>query len=128
MAMFVKPAEQLVNGLALRLFEAVSAFTNRALQPADERPDPIADVASRLNDPSEIVRLQIHTISVGLGTMQGFEPRQFLTPVFFLPEGYGLGLPGVYLVWLLVVAILYPFCKWVAAVKARRRDWWLSYV
>jgi uncharacterized membrane protein len=70
----------------------------------------------------------IHTISVGLGTMQGFEPRQFLTPVFFLPEGYGLGLPGVYLVWLLVVAILYPFCKWVAAVKARRRDWWLSYV
>jgi hypothetical protein len=29
-------------------------------------------------------------------------------------------------VWLLVVATLYPLCKWVSAVKARRQDWWLS--
>ena len=70
----------------------------------------------------------IHTLSVGLGVIQGFEARQFLTVMFFLPEGYGLGLPGVYAVWLLVIATLYPFCKWVAVIKARRRDWWLSYV
>ena len=25
-------------------------------------------------------------------------------------------------------ALLYPFCRWVADVKARRRDWWLSYL
>jgi hypothetical protein len=30
--------------------------------------------------------------------------------------------------WAVVVIVLYPFCRWVAAVKARRRDWWLSYV
>jgi hypothetical protein len=24
--------------------------------------------------------------------------------------------------------LVYPFCRWVAAVKARRRDWWLSYL
>jgi uncharacterized membrane protein len=70
----------------------------------------------------------IHTISIVLGTLQGFRPEQFLTIMFFFPEGYGVGLPGVYAVWLLVIAALYPFCRWVAAVKARRRDWWLSYV
>jgi hypothetical protein len=26
------------------------------------------------------------------------------------------------------VALLYPLCRWVAAVKARRTDWWLSYL
>jgi len=34
----------------------------------------------------------------------------------------------VYLIWLAVVATLYPLCRWVASVKARRTDWWLSYV
>jgi len=34
----------------------------------------------------------------------------------------------VYVVWALVIAILYPYCRWVAGVKARRRDWWLSYL
>jgi hypothetical protein len=46
----------------------------------------------------------------------------------FYPKGYGVGLPEVYVVWVLVVALLYPFCRWVAGVKARRRDWWLSFV
>ena len=70
----------------------------------------------------------IHTLSVLLGVVQGFEARQMMTVFLFYPKGYGLGLPGVYVVWVLVVALLYPFCRWVAAVKARRRDWWLSYV
>lgn len=34
----------------------------------------------------------------------------------------------VYLVWILVVALLYPACRWFAGVKARRRDAWLSYL
>ena len=45
-----------------------------------------------------------------------------------LQKKLGVGLPGTYAVWLLVVLALYPLCKWVAAVKARRRDWWLSYL
>jgi uncharacterized membrane protein len=44
------------------------------------------------------------------------------------PDGYGLGLPGVYLVWLLAVAALYPPCRWYAGVKRRRGNAWLSYV
>jgi uncharacterized membrane protein len=33
-----------------------------------------------------------------------------------------------YAVWIGGVVILYFPCRWFAAVKARRRDWWLSYV
>lgn len=70
----------------------------------------------------------IHTLAVAFGVLHGFEARQFLTFSFFFPAGYGVGLPGVYLAWLLVIATLYPFCRWVAEVKGRRRDWWLSYL
>jgi uncharacterized membrane protein len=72
--------------------------------------------------------LLIHAIAIALGMMQGFGPRQFFTIFFFFPKGYGVPLPGVYALWAVVVIVLYPFCRWVAAVKARRRDWWLSYV
>jgi hypothetical protein len=37
-------------------------------------------------------------------------------------------LPVVYLVWLGVVAALYPVCRRYAALKARSRAWWLSYL
>jgi uncharacterized membrane protein len=70
----------------------------------------------------------IHALSVILGVAQGFGVRQMMTLFLFYPKGYGLGLPGVYAVWLLVVVLLYPLCRWVAAIKQRRRDWWLSYV
>jgi hypothetical protein len=26
------------------------------------------------------------------------------------------------------VLLLYPLCRWFAAVKRRRADWWLSYL
>jgi hypothetical protein len=44
------------------------------------------------------------------------------------PARYGLPLPGVYAVWLLVVVALYPLCRWFAALKQRRREWWWSYL
>jgi uncharacterized membrane protein len=69
-----------------------------------------------------------HTLAVMFGVYQGFDARAFLTYSFFFPKGYGVGLPGTYVAWLLVVAALYPLCRWVAAVKARRQDWWLSYL
>ena len=52
----------------------------------------------------------------------------FFTIFFFFPKGYGVPLPGVYALWAVVIVVLYPFCRWMAAVKALRRDWWLSYV
>ena len=70
----------------------------------------------------------LHAAAILLGIAQGFTAQQFLTPYRFFPNGYGVSLLGVYLIWSVVVAILYPLCRWVAAVKARRQDWWLSYV
>lgn len=70
----------------------------------------------------------IHVLSVLLGVMQGFRLPQMMTIFIFYPQGYGVSLAGVYVAWALVVATLYPFCRWVSSVKARRRDWWLSYV
>ena len=70
----------------------------------------------------------IHALAVAFGVIQGFDAREFLTYSFFFPKGYGVGLPITYAVWLLVIATLYPLCKWVAAVKGRRQDWWLSYL
>jgi uncharacterized membrane protein len=70
----------------------------------------------------------IHALAVVLGIAQGFRAGEMFTLFAFLPKGYGLPLPGVYLVWVLVVATLYPLCRWVAAVKSRRREWWLSYL
>jgi uncharacterized membrane protein len=44
------------------------------------------------------------------------------------PAGFGYSLPAVYGVWLLVLSLSYPLCRWFAGVKARRTDWWLSYL
>jgi uncharacterized membrane protein len=70
----------------------------------------------------------IHALAIALGVAQGFAAGQFLTHYRFFPQGFGVGLSGVYLIWIVVVIVLYPFCRWVAAVKARRQDWWFSYV
>lgn len=71
----------------------------------------------------------IHACSILLGVAQGFDASQFLTINMMYPKtGYGLPLAGVYLVWICVVIVMYPFCRWVASVKSRRRDWWLSYL
>jgi uncharacterized membrane protein len=72
--------------------------------------------------------LLIHTIGVIIGVLEGFHASQLMTLFFYYPKGFGISLPAVYAVWLLVIAILYPWCRWMAALKARRRDWWLSYV
>ncbi len=45
-----------------------------------------------------------------------------------IPAGYGYSLPIVYLIWVGVVAALYPVCQWFAEVKRRRREVWLSYL
>ncbi len=47
---------------------------------------------------------------------------------FTQPPGWGYPLPIVYLAWVSVVALLYLPCRWFAAVKLRRRDWWISYL
>lgn len=52
----------------------------------------------------------------------------WITGVKTEQEWTGFGLPGVYLIWLIVLVILYFPCRWYMGVKARRTDWWLSYL
>ena len=42
--------------------------------------------------------------------------------------GAGLPLWTVYVAWIIVLAAIYPLCRWWAQVKRTRRDWWLSYL
>jgi uncharacterized membrane protein len=45
------------------------------------------------------------------------------------PLGYGHGLPFIYAMWILAVAILYLPCLWFMEFRTRHRDWaWLSYL
>lgn len=44
-------------------------------------------------------------------------------------KGYGFSLAGTYLVWLLVILLLYPLCKWFDKYKINHKEkWWLSYL
>jgi uncharacterized membrane protein len=44
------------------------------------------------------------------------------------PPGYGYGLAIVWCIWIFVVVISYPACKWYAGVKKRSRNPLLSYL
>jgi hypothetical protein len=44
------------------------------------------------------------------------------------PEQFGYDLVVTYLVWVLLVLALYSACRRFAEVKARRQDWWLSFL
>ena len=71
----------------------------------------------------------IHALAVGFAWITvgdiGWTFGAFLSQK---PASYGLGLPGVYVVWLCVLAALYPLCRAFAALKRRRREWWWSYL
>jgi uncharacterized membrane protein len=72
--------------------------------------------------------LAVATAYVQGGTAAFLLSNHGVTPTTTYPDWYGFGLAGVYVAWLVIVAALYPVCRAFAAVKARRRDWWLSYL
>ena len=53
----------------------------------------------------------------------------FQTPATFVwNERVGFSLVVTYVIWIAGILLLYFPCRWFAGVKARRKDWWLSYV
>ncbi len=60
-----------------------------------------------------------HALAVLAGVIQGLGQK---------PESYGFELHTVYAIWLCVVLMMYPACRWFARLKATRKDWWLSYL
>lgn len=65
---------------------------------------------------------------ISMGDVSGwlFENHPMGSPP--APEGYRWGLPTLYLVWAVAVAILYYACRWFADLKSRRSEWWLKYL
>ena len=49
-------------------------------------------------------------------------------PRDLFPADFGYPLWVTYAVWVFVVLLLYPACRWFAELKARRQSWWLSYL
>jgi uncharacterized membrane protein len=71
-----------------------------------------------------------HAAAVALFLAEGFDFAQLrgFGAQAAPPAGLGLSLPATYAAWILIMAALYPACRWFANVKRRRHDWWLSYL
>ena len=50
------------------------------------------------------------------------------SPFLFRLQHWGYPLWVVYIIWIGVVALLYPFCKKYSEYKATHKKWWLSYL
>jgi len=73
----------------------------------------------------------IHTLVVILFFVQGYSEKEIApqhVPFYFRPDHFGFNLAGVYLLWMAVLLILYPFCKWYDNYKTTHKKWWLSYM
>jgi uncharacterized membrane protein len=72
----------------------------------------------------------IHGLAVLLSLMRGLPVAWQFSPAALgpSPEGWALALPGVYVAWAVVLAVLYLPCRWFAGVKARHPGGWLSYL
>ncbi len=75
----------------------------------------------------------IHLLALVAAMLTGYDASDmvFDTWVTNSPNlaGYGFSLWVVYVVWIGVVVILYPLCKWYDRYKIEQRSkWWLSYL
>jgi uncharacterized membrane protein len=76
----------------------------------------------------------VHLLAMAANAALGRDASGFLNYLvngFIAPERLahlGFTLPWVYVAWITVLAILYPLCRYWQGLKARRRDWWLSYL
>ena len=75
-----------------------------------------------------LIRLSVFILAFAQGFKWSelrFGPFQFGRP----ETGFGVGLAGVLVFWFLIVAILYPVCKWYSRYKlAHPEKWWLRYL
>lgn len=62
----------------------------------------------------------VHALAVATGLA--------MTGTLLSTPTIGLSLLGVYFVWLLVLVLLYPICRWFAELKESGRGWWWSYL
>lgn len=73
----------------------------------------------------------IHTLCLVAFYLSGYNNSQVAdpaSPFYFRPATFGFNLISVYGIWLLIIIIMYPLCKWYGNYKLSNRKWWLSYL
>jgi uncharacterized membrane protein len=75
----------------------------------------------------------IHALAMLLLVYQGRDWSEYIMSARGIASGsltnFGLSLQAVYLVWVLVVILLYPLCKWYQKYREDNPSkWWLSYL
>jgi uncharacterized membrane protein len=76
----------------------------------------------------------VHALAIAANAAAGKPTAgqfNYMINVFTQPQlfqGSGFTLPWVYVAWIVVLAILYPLCRYWQNLKQRRREWWLSYL
>ena len=76
----------------------------------------------------------VHALAMAANAATGRDPSgmlNFMVNSFTGAQGVqelGFSLPYVYVAWAIVLALLYPLCRYWQGLKARRRDWRLSYL
>lgn len=63
-----------------------------------------------------------HLLALVVGVAMGFPAGGFMNGFWAFPEGFGTGLLGSYLGTIVVVAAVYPACKWYAGLKKRSKN------
>jgi uncharacterized membrane protein len=62
----------------------------------------------------------IHALAVGTGFA--------ITGVLTITPDINFSLMGVYIIWLMVVVLLYPICRWFSELKEQSSGWWWAYL
>jgi uncharacterized membrane protein len=75
----------------------------------------------------------LHNLCMLLFVMRGHAYNENTPDIFGIPFrgviiGEGYSLTVVYIIWIAMVAALYPLCKWFSEYKKRNNYWWLSYL
>jgi uncharacterized membrane protein len=71
----------------------------------------------------------IHGLVLVFAFLMACEARSFLASSGDFPPWWGFSLPMVYLIWIGILLLLYPLCRWFAAVKFRHKGaWWTPYI
>jgi len=73
----------------------------------------------------------IHFAALFAAELTGHSWKEMITkqPFTFDIKNYGFSLSVVYLIWILIVIILYPLCKWYDKYKTTHKEqWWLRYL
>lgn len=75
----------------------------------------------------------IHALAMLWLAYEGRDPNEYIMSAQRIRSGalsnFGLGLEAVYLLWIIIVVLLYPVCRWYQKYRENHlAKWWLRYL